>query len=377
MAVVGAAALLLTVLAPAAGAQGSTPGAPGSVTAVAGEAAATVSWQAPSDQGSSPATSYVVTASPGAETVTTTGPWLTATVTGLSNGTPYTFTVAAVNGSGPGPASTARVPWTAWPSGSTATATGRSWSSSGTARRGRPSPPDGPGAISGSLSEVSCLSASSCTAVGSYNNPTPGVTLELIERWDGSSWSTVPGGEPQQGNNLGTNFSLSGVWCQSSTFCVAVGTDATNSEVHHAIREQWNGTSWSVVSGPFNDEGDSLASVSCSSAADCTAVGQLSGGGALVEHWNGTAWSTAPNPAPLGSGLHSVSCAGSPLCVAVGYRVLERNTGAGWEVDTYPSGTPSGPLNGVACADSRDCLATGSALDPQYPYLLVLSYATP
>jgi Ca2+-binding RTX toxin-like protein len=80
-----------------------TPGAPTSVTAAAGNTTASVSFLAPASDGGSPITSYTVTASPGGRTATTTT--LNAVVTGLLNGTTYTFTVVAANAAGPGPAS--------------------------------------------------------------------------------------------------------------------------------------------------------------------------------------------------------------------------------------------------------------------------------
>ena len=87
------------------------PGAPPTVSAVAGNAMATVSWTAPSTN-ASPITSYTVTPHLGATTltpVTVVGspPATTATVGGLTNGQSYTFTVTATNGIGTGPTSTA------------------------------------------------------------------------------------------------------------------------------------------------------------------------------------------------------------------------------------------------------------------------------
>ncbi|MEP7379436.1 MAG: fibronectin type III domain-containing protein [Chloroflexota bacterium] len=78
---------------------GSTtaPGQPISVTAVAGDAQALVSWVAPSSNGGSPITGYSVTSSPDAETCAANGATLSCTVTDLANGTPYTFTVTATN----------------------------------------------------------------------------------------------------------------------------------------------------------------------------------------------------------------------------------------------------------------------------------------
>ncbi len=82
------------------------PGAPTGVTAVAGNGQASVSWLAPVSDGGAPITRYTVTSSPGARTCTTAS-GLSCAVTGLSNGTGYTFTVTATNGAGTGVASAA------------------------------------------------------------------------------------------------------------------------------------------------------------------------------------------------------------------------------------------------------------------------------
>jgi hypothetical protein len=82
------------------------PGAPTGVAAISGNGEATVSWSAPASSGGAPITAYTVTASPGGRhCVWSSGP-LSCTVTGLTNGTAYTFTVTATNEAGTGPAST-------------------------------------------------------------------------------------------------------------------------------------------------------------------------------------------------------------------------------------------------------------------------------
>ncbi|MHB8665656.1 MAG: fibronectin type III domain-containing protein [Acidimicrobiales bacterium] len=75
------------------------PGSPTNVTAVAGNAQATVSWNPPASNGGHPITSYTVQPS-GGSPVTACGTCTTATVTGLTNGVTYTFTVTATNSAG-------------------------------------------------------------------------------------------------------------------------------------------------------------------------------------------------------------------------------------------------------------------------------------
>jgi HD domain-containing protein/fibronectin type III domain protein len=85
----------------------TAPAAPGSAGAVAGDGQVTVSWSAPAD-GGSPITAYAVTPAVGltAQGARSVGPSSTSVVmTGLSNGTQYTFTVVAINAVGSSPPS--------------------------------------------------------------------------------------------------------------------------------------------------------------------------------------------------------------------------------------------------------------------------------
>ena len=88
--------------------QPSVPGAPTGVTATAANGSATVNWAAPADNGGSTITKYTVTPYIGSTaqtpvTVTGNPPATSTTVTGLTNGTTYTFRVSATNATGTGP----------------------------------------------------------------------------------------------------------------------------------------------------------------------------------------------------------------------------------------------------------------------------------
>lgn len=96
----------------ATGAQSTLPGAPRSAAATPPNAQAAVTWAAPADDGGSPVLRYRVTAVPGGASATVDAPATTATVSGLANGTAYTFVVAAVNAVGEGAASAPTPPVT-------------------------------------------------------------------------------------------------------------------------------------------------------------------------------------------------------------------------------------------------------------------------
>ena len=81
------------------------PGAPTNVVGTAGNTQVSVAFTAPASNGGAAITSYTITSNPGA--IVATGAASPIIVTGLTNGTPYTFTVTATNSVGTGPASAA------------------------------------------------------------------------------------------------------------------------------------------------------------------------------------------------------------------------------------------------------------------------------
>ncbi|NBR59991.1 MAG: fibronectin type III domain-containing protein, partial [Opitutaceae bacterium] len=87
----------------------TVPGAPTAVSGVSGNTQAVVSFTAPTSNGGATITSYTVTATPpdGGAAVTAAGSASPITVTGLTNGTTYTFSATATNSVGTSSASSA------------------------------------------------------------------------------------------------------------------------------------------------------------------------------------------------------------------------------------------------------------------------------
>ena len=102
----------ITKTAQASATPRTVPGAPTDIAATAGNGQATVSFNAPADNGGSAITEYIVTTSPGG--ISAKGTSSPITISGLTNGMTYTFTVKSVNAAGNGessPASNAVTPF--------------------------------------------------------------------------------------------------------------------------------------------------------------------------------------------------------------------------------------------------------------------------
>ncbi len=129
--------------------------------------------------------------------------------------------------------------------------------------------PSPTGAIPAVLGEVSCPTTTSCYAVGTYSPPTRRATKTLIERWNGVSWSIVASPNPASGRSV-----LSDVSCPSATNCTAVG-QYVQVLTPRTLVERWNGTSWSLTTSPNPSGSDNswLRGVSCPTATRCFAVG--------------------------------------------------------------------------------------------------------
>jgi eukaryotic-like serine/threonine-protein kinase len=225
--------------------------------------------------------------------------------------------------------------------------------------------PNPPGGTNAGLYGVSCTSAQACLAVG--NVITNGGNNAFSELWNGTTWTIETTPLP-----TGTTYSLlNDVSCGSATFCTAVGDYQANSAVSRTLTEAWNGTTWAIEATPNSQgaAGGILSGVSCNAANACMAVGG-SDGMTLAEAWNGTTWTIQATPNPqgaTGSRLSRVWCNAANACMAIGGSgsngiFSQVWNGTAWTITAvpHPRGAAFTTLNGVSCGAKDACVAVGN-----------------
>lgn len=240
------------------------------------------------------------------------------------------------------------------------------------------------------LADVSCTSATDCTAVGSYGQALTGPdVVPMIEPIYVTETAGVWGRAikvraPEDGG------AFTGVSCTSVGNCTAVGYDYSGSTGVHGQAElgypiyatetagKW-GVATEVTSSVggffFSAAGAGFTSVSCTSVGNCTAVG---GNGPMYATESGGTWGPATflDTETFVGYFNGVSCTTATDCTAVGddesydgmYGFFSPNQpiydteaagtwGAPAEIAAPGGGT--GSFNAVSCASSSDCTAVG------------------
>ena len=221
--------------------------------------------------------------------------------------------------------------------------------------------------VNGTLGHVSCPSADSCQAVGTYydvNN----VQHTLMQHYNGTSWNIVSSSDPVGAQNI----TINSLTCFSTSFCQAAGSYADSGFSDRPIIYTYTGTGWSLASVPEPVGGQFIVlnAIDCTSSTFCIATGSYYDGSAshsLIEKYNGTNWSleTPSDPvSSVGSGLYAVDCVSSTFCQAVGsyqaagggvYTQIQSYDGTNWTV-----AATTDPTNTAVNAGSTDivCLST-------------------
>jgi hypothetical protein len=238
-----------------------------------------------------------------------------------------------------------------------ATWNGTTWSATPTVD---PAPPGS------RLHALTCRSAGECVGVG-----TSAPETALIERWNGSKWSLqaaprMPSGDGRR---------LHGVACPTVKRCFAVGGQHDNlNEQQRTLIERWDGTRWTALPGATDPlaPNTELYDVTCATSTRCFAVGYSDGRGGpskAIRVWNGRRWADSPSPQRNFETLYDVTCPRPALCFAVGREfpdgvdpipLIERRSGGKWTAMNILAPYPdSGELLGAACTGPKNCIAVG------------------
>jgi hypothetical protein len=220
------------------------------------------------------------------------------------------------------------------------------------------------------LSGVAAVSATDVWAVGSHFDAAIGGFDQLIEHWNGSSWTIVP-------SPASANADLTAVTAISATDVWAAGETGAG----QPIFEHWNGKAWTAVSGPsISSQYLSIGGLAAASTNDVWAVGYTRAPvrrapyTTLAEHWDGTKWSVVPSPDPAASSnlFLGVAAVSSTDVWAVGYQytatggaapILANWNGTSWTTvaTPVPAGTTYNELAGVAAVPTGSVFTIGRA----------------
>ena len=224
----------------------------------------------------------------------------------------------------------------------------------------------------GTLEAVSCGSSRDCWAVGlaldnvldAPTSPAPGPSTVVID-------ATADGGATWRPEtvNVTDPTNLTDIACPDRHHCMAVGTADGNGALSATVLVTSDGGRiWRSMDAPAGST--DLSAVTCSTVGDC-----------LVLASNGTAyWSASTTDGgkvwqrngtlPAGfSGPSAVICPDTETCMTAGYvpGLPGRGTGAiavtddggtTWAAATVPAGV--GLLHSIACASTLYCLAVGT-----------------
>ena len=243
------------------------------------------------------------------------------------------------------------------------------------------------------LNGIACTSATACTAVGGTatttvtprGQPTTVTALAtgvILRTTDGSTWSTATDPVP--------NAQLFGVSCISATTCTAVGGQPDTNTVgappvttltgNGTIVKTPDGSTWTTQSSGVVTP---LSAVVCVSATCYATGGVVAGSGVLLKSTDGLTWSSQTNSSS--QALSAITCLDASNCIAGGGGggVITTTDGATWKQQGNPLSGPTTALNastsaiiginGAACSSVRCAFGTGSSGDIMTSPLLTVT----
>lgn len=217
------------------------------------------------------------------------------------------------------------------------------------------------------LNAVAAIASNDVWAVGDYKSPDLRAQI-LAEHWNGTAWSLVS--TPNPGSAINDFYSIS---ADASNDVWAVGFYNNKKSVEQALVEHWNGSTWSVVPGANIGSGDNLLfSVTAISPIDVWII-DYANSQRQIEHWDGSSWTIVPTASPGTSsygffGMAAVSAndiwaAGSYTKGVHSKTLIEHWNGNKWSIVSSPNNGDSG-LGSIAVISKNDIWAVGTYGNP-------------
>ena len=234
-----------------------------------------------------------------------------------------------------------------------------------------------PFGVAGVPSTLTCVSGTSCLALGNYGFLDPHA---YFIHGSPATWNAA---SPTLMTGVSQGSQFAGETCPSSTYCVAVGRDGHTGEPLALVGDPstWATAHGKVIAlGSTFHSGGRLESVACSSTTSCVAVGYDNSLEPFVLRGNPATWTSANAVRiKLTAKLHShgalisVTCSSATACVAVGFdgflqeplvlvgNPLSWKSSSAKQVTLNAATGSEGGIGKVACTSSTSCVAVGSA----------------
>jgi hypothetical protein len=203
-----------------------------------------------------------------------------------------------------------------------------------------------------SLDSVACASSTSCIGVGTYEDSS-GNAWALIETDTSGSWSAAKAAVPS-GAATNPSAALAALTCPSATSCLAVGTynnssSDTESQVLTDTSGSWAAATLPIPSGAGTNPDATPTAVACFAVGNCIAFGTYddSSGNTqgMVLVGAGGTWSASEAVLPAnalsdpGIDATAATCSAIGTCLAAGY-YIDSGGGADALLETYTETAP-------------------------------------
>jgi hypothetical protein len=206
-----------------------------------------------------------------------------------------------------------------------------------------------------SLSQLSCLSSTSCLALMSTSDPTThAITAYATYTWNGTSWSaggSLPSIVVTHMDSVGSFSCSSGVVCVVSVFDPTTSTN---------VLYFYDGATWTAANLPNGDS--PRGPVSCARSGACFVTGFDATAGLVFFAYSTGTWTPVPNGNHGSFAIpHALSCADATFCGSVlGGNSLDVFDGTSWTGAQVGGNTQ---VKAISCATSTFCVAVDNGGD--------------